>query len=231
MTHRFVDVLRTLLRPPARPVGAVEDWQAVVESWGTEFPEDYRDFLSSYGAGSIDAYLVIATALDPAGHGESTLGDLTSVARSLAQEQGDWSYPVWPENGGLICWGATVDSAVLYWDTADADPDRWPVVVRSREEEFRVYDLGMAEFVVKMLGPSGERPLESPTLYGAPNSRYLNEAEERHLKSEGVDPWEYLQELFEANEAEEYDGDDGLLVVMQPDGTLEYIPGGDIPER
>ncbi|MFI0939334.1 SMI1/KNR4 family protein [Streptomyces sp. NPDC021020] len=229
--HPSVDLLVTLMRPPSQPVGSTVDWEVARESWGVNFPRDYRDFLAAYGGGSIDDYFLVATVLDSPDHDETTLVGLTSVARSLAQEQGNWSYRVWPEEGGLICWGATVDGEALYWDTADADPDRWPVVVRGDDRKFTEYEYGMAEFIVKMLGPSAERPLESPTLYGAPNSRYLSKAEERRLENEGVDPWEYLQELFEANEADGYDGDDGLLVVMQPDGTLEYIPGGDIPER
>ncbi|MYQ44732.1 hypothetical protein GTW40_06555 [Streptomyces sp. SID4985] len=220
-----MDLLTRLLPPPSEPVGRTDDWSRVAESWGTAFPSDYRDFLAVYGAGTIDDHLLIATASPDLG--ETTLGDLTSVAsRVTASEDDDRPYPVWPEPGGLICWGATVDAAALHWDTSDADPDRWPVIVRSREGDFTRHDCGFAEFVVRMLGPSAERPLESPTLYGAPNSRFLSATEQRRLKSEGTDPWEYLEELYEANEADDYDADDGLLIMWHPDGTEEVIPGG-----
>lgn len=226
-----VSRLKTLLSPPGEPVGVIADWNQVAEAWGTSFPKDYREFLTAYGAGMIDAYLVIATVVDSEDHGESTVSKLTSVASSLAQEDGEWPYPVWPENGGLICWGATVDSAVLYWDTADPDPDRWPVVVRSREGGFVAHEFGMVDFVTRMLGPAEERPLESPTFYGAPNSRFLNKVEVKKLKRAGVDPWGYLETLYESNEAEDYDGDEDLLVTVRHDGTMEYIPGGETPEH
>ncbi len=210
MAHSAVERLSAVLAPPSTPAGRPSDWQQVAESWNTAFPSDYRDFLDVFGAGTIDDYLVLATVLDHAPDArESTVGGLTDVARSLHQEHSDWPYPVWPRNGGLICWGATIDSDVLYWDTTDSDPDRWPVVVRNREGDFTRFDFGMAEFVLRMLGPSGERPLESPRLYGAPNSRFLNRADERRIKAAGGDPWEYLEELFEANEAEEYGAEDG----------------------
>ncbi|WP_377273804.1 hypothetical protein [Peterkaempfera sp. SMS 1(5)a] len=173
---------------------------------GDGLPSDYRDFLAVYGAGTIDDYIGIGTALDRSfGHNEKMLAALTGVARSLAQEEGDCPYPVWPDKGGLICWGTTIDCAVLFWDTAGSDPDRWPVVVCNRQRNFTRLDGGMVEFLIRMLGPSGERPLVSPRLFGAPNSRFLSMAEERRLIAEGTDPWEYLEALFEGNEADDDD--------------------------
>lgn len=74
----------------------------------------------------------------------------------------------------------------------------------------------------------GERPLESPTLYGAPNSRFLGPVEERLLKKAGTDPWEYLEELYQANEAAD-ELSEGGLVVVQPDGTMTVFPGVTTP--
>ncbi|WP_457031055.1 hypothetical protein [Kitasatospora sp. P5_F3] len=196
MLHPSVELLATLLQPPSKPAGSPADWGQVATRWGVTFPGDHRDFLAVYGAGTIDDYLVVATVLDPASDlKECAVSELTSVARSLQQEDGEWPYLVRPDEGGLICWGMTVDAAVLYWDTAD--PDQWPVVVRNREGDFARFDFGMAEFVVRMLGPSGERPLGSPRLFGAPNSRFLNEGDEKRIKGSGGDPWGYLEELFE----------------------------------
>ncbi|MFG2697218.1 hypothetical protein [Kitasatospora sp. NPDC048407] len=233
MVHFAVERLSSLLVPPSKPLGCPPDWGSVAESWNVAFPGDYRDFLAVYGAGSIDDYMEIATVLDSSLGFEQgpTVSGLTEVARSLHLENSDWPYPVWPEAGGLICWGVTVDYAVLYWDTANSDPDRWSVVVRDREGEFTRFDFGMAEFVLRMLGPSGERPLSSPRLYGAPKSRFLNRDDEKRIKAAGGDPWEYLEELFEANEEDEYDEDEGLLIVYYSDGGKEEIPGGTPPER
>ncbi|MFF4345263.1 hypothetical protein ACFY00_35800 [Kitasatospora sp. NPDC001540] len=155
-----------------------------------------------YGSGTIDDHLVIAGMVD-AGPPEVTVDALTAVARSLHEENSEWPYRVWPDTGGLICWGATVSADVLYWDTTDPDPDRWTVVVRNREGDFARFDTGMAEFVLRLLGPAGERPLESPCLYGLPNSRFLNGVDRRRIEAVGGYPWEYLEELYEANEAAE----------------------------
>ncbi|WP_407918016.1 hypothetical protein [Kitasatospora sp. NE20-6] len=232
MVNPAVERLSALLVPPTDPAGRPSDWGQVAESWNTGFPGDYRDFLTVCGAGAIDDYMVVATVL---GSGpdlrESTISGLTDVARSLHQEHTDRRQSVWPQAGGLVCWGATVDCGVLHWDTTDPDSDRWPVVVRDRGGDFTRFDFGMAEFVLRILGPSGQCPLESPRLHGAPNSRFLNRADEKRIEASGGDPWEYLEELFEANEADAADAEDGLLIIHHPDSSAEAIPGGTPPSR
>ncbi|WP_377268642.1 hypothetical protein [Peterkaempfera sp. SMS 1(5)a] len=221
--------LTAVLVPPHERAGEPSDWDALSEAWGTGFPADYREFLAVYGAGAIDDYLFVATPVDPAEDGGAlTVRRRTPAAEPSGRRRAGWPYPLWPERGALLGWGATADAAELYWDTSAADPDAWTVVSRSREGTFTRHGCGMAEFILRMLGPRAERPLESPRLYGAPRSRFLGPVEERLLRKAGTDPWEYLEELYAANEAAE-GLPDGGLVLFEPDGTTVAVPDGTPP--
>ncbi|MFF2630895.1 hypothetical protein ACFVUN_34670 [Kitasatospora griseola] len=229
--HRDVGRLITVL-PPHEGAGESIDWNEVERTWGTPFPKDFQDFMAVYGVGGIDDFMAIATPAD----GEHVPGmprirSLTPTADSLRRSGMSWPYPVWPQRGGLIGWGGNSNASDFYWDTADTDPDNWPVVVRHREGTFVEYRCSMTVFILGLLGPRHTRPMENPMIYGAPNSRFYHWREERRLSEAGVEPWEYLDELFEANEAEdEMDEDDwNARPETVPLAREDVLPPGAFP--
>ncbi|WP_405363506.1 hypothetical protein OG535_39545 [Kitasatospora sp. NBC_00085] len=56
---------------------------------------------------------------------------------------------------------------------------------------------GMAEFLVRTLQEAGSLPLDRRDVFGAPHSRSFHQREEERLNTEGIDPWEYLDDLHE----------------------------------
>jgi hypothetical protein len=218
--------------PPHEGAGESIDWEEIERAWGTRFPADFRDFMAAYGVGAVDNFMFIATPED----GERVPGmprmrSLTPTAESLNSSAVAWPAPPWPQAGGLIMWGGNSNASDFYWDTTDADPDNWPVVVRSREGAFTEYRCSMTVFILGLLGPRHTRPLENPMIYGAPNSRFCHWREESRLKAAGVDPWEYLDALYEANEAEEdldeaaWDSRPAVALL----GRDDVLPPGDFP--
>jgi hypothetical protein len=213
--------------PPSLEADEVIDWSEVERSWGTAFPSDFREFIDTYGAGSIDDYLVIESPVDADEQGCPSMRLSTPTEDSYRPSSGPWPYPVRPQPGGLISWGGNIDGVAFYWSTEDPDPDRWPVVVRERHGDFLEFRCSMTVFLLGMLGPRATRPLDSPCLYGAPNSRFIPWREEERLRAGGGWPWEYLDALYEANEAEGEAIEAGLTPV--PREEPDVIPPGPLP--
>jgi len=183
--------------------GESVDWDVVGQTWGGSFPEDFRAFMEVYGRGTIDNVLAIATPLD----GSPTPGvlrcrDLTPTRPTECRVGGNVvTYPAWPAPGGLVGWGTTGGGLDLYWRTEGTDPGLWPVVVRNhRGGAATEHRMGVAEFLVRMLGDRPQRPADIPDILGSPHSRFIQADEERRLMSTGVDPWEYLDEFDDDDE-------------------------------
>jgi hypothetical protein len=62
------------------------------------------------------------------------------------------AYPIWPEPGGLLSWGATDYADMFYWDTSPGHPDRWTVVATTRGRyEWFSFAGSMSQFLVALL--------------------------------------------------------------------------------
>ncbi|MFK0159035.1 hypothetical protein ACIQVK_44075 [Streptomyces sp. NPDC090493] len=168
-------------------------------------PRDFRDFVDTYGYGSLDDIL----SLFPPGKRGQEIPDpamtaLSSVAEGeLRTFQGTVRVPPWPAEGALLSWGTTPVGYDLFWCRRGSDPDLWPVVVVGcRSGTALELPCTMAEFVVRMLGDPIDRPAYIPGIAGHPHSRYLNARDEAALDDAGEDPWEYLDDVWDAREDE-----------------------------
>ncbi|WP_157436293.1 hypothetical protein [Actinospica robiniae] len=120
-----------------------------------------------YGAGTINDELFIAAPTLRARRGYRPgfrgLVDVTTagVGRSIAEMREDavalgdeetYPFPIHPEPDGLLIWGYNGNTDVCFWDTREADPDRWPVVVfLLSSRSWERFDGGMAEFLLAIL--------------------------------------------------------------------------------
>ncbi|MFF4537244.1 hypothetical protein [Streptomyces aureus] len=98
------------------------DWAAVESRLGTALPCDYKRMVETFGPGGFDGYLDLDQ--EPSTH--------------LRQD-------------GLLMWGGTEHEDLYCWRTDGDDPDRWPVVVRSFDNEDTSFDCRAAEFVCRIL--------------------------------------------------------------------------------
>ncbi|WEO93431.1 hypothetical protein A6P39_005010 [Streptomyces sp. FXJ1.172] len=98
------------------------DWAEVESRLGTAFPGDYKRMVETFGVGAFDAYL------------------------DLNQEP--WTHL---REDGLLIWAGTEHEDQYCWRTEGDDPDRWPVVVRTFDNEDVPFDCQAAEFVCRIL--------------------------------------------------------------------------------
>ncbi|MFF3377887.1 hypothetical protein ACFYXF_33680 [Streptomyces sp. NPDC002680] len=174
--------------------GDAVDWEASAVTLGvTSFPDDYQEFVSAFGAGSIEESLFVSIPRPGAVSTPLTVGRLPEAALRSN------SMGVWQESGNgsryrledMLVWGQTNSADSLCWVTADPDPDRWPVAVWERQAGgWKVHGCGITEFLLRLLqGDFPECPVSDEALWGIQRARFLNIRDEERLLDAGVDPW------------------------------------------
>ncbi|MGW6060490.1 SMI1/KNR4 family protein [Streptomyces sp. NPDC055189] len=98
------------------------DWAEVAARLSTALPSDYKRVVETFGEGAFDGYL-----------------DLYQEPWAGLMEE------------GLLVWAGTEHEDLYCWKADGADPDRWPVVVRSFDGEDAAFDCRAAEFVCRIL--------------------------------------------------------------------------------
>ncbi|MEU3498603.1 hypothetical protein ABZ747_34575 [Kitasatospora cineracea] len=162
--------------------GDIVDWKAVEAAYGKQLPSDYRQFIDTFGRGSIEQQWVdICGPASGSAEWEGMRVD-TLPPEMLQGTADDWNLP---EQKGLyrvedmLVWGIT-EADVLTWVAVGPDPDRWPVAVWARQHSaWTVYPVGMAEFLVRLLRDEFEEwPLSDVSFRGASTARFLHEDDE-----------------------------------------------------
>jgi hypothetical protein len=151
------------------PVPVPVGWDAVHAELGTALPKDFRDLMEQVAFHEFDNFLVFTHTHHKA-PGDS--GIYVDVARNqlttlqdLAESGDSEGYRAFPEPGGLLPWADSLEGDMFFWDTTEDDPDRWTVVVASRNGSWLPYDGGMVAFLLRLADEgSGEWELP-PNLF------------------------------------------------------------------
>jgi len=170
-----VQVLADLVQAPAGHPWAV-DWSAVEARLSSKLPSDYKDYVASFGPGLLEGgYIRVAIPGIPDDWGSINYELFDHIA--LGRARLGWSrervpHPIWPERGGLLSWGATIDADMFYWDTSTVDSDRWTVVASDRsKDEWFSFAGSMSEFLVALLTRRTDVPFLAEDL-GVPPLRF-----------------------------------------------------------
>jgi hypothetical protein len=150
------NLLKLVTRPesPLFP-GTPTEWKETEERLGTSLPEDYKWYVRNYGVGLIDDFLHVFNPFSTDKYcrldltPESEAGYLLAVLRDHRQNEfaDEFPYPAYPEKGGLLPWGNTDQSIILYWLT-EGHPDTWRVVVEYPSPwEFTVFEETATSFL------------------------------------------------------------------------------------
>ncbi|GGZ90461.1 SMI1/KNR4 family protein [Streptomyces echinoruber] len=173
--------------------GDTVDWEAAAAELGVPgFPDDYREFVAAFGAGSFEDSLFVSVPRPGNPTAPLAVGRLPEDA---LQDDGMsvWQDPAVSRHRlqDMLVWGRTNGADALCWVTSGPEPNRWPVAVWARQNGgWAIHACGMAEFLLRVLRAEfAECPLSVTTLWGRGTARFLNFRDEERLLDEGIDPW------------------------------------------
>ncbi|MBP2337695.1 hypothetical protein JOF41_003873 [Saccharothrix coeruleofusca] len=105
------------------PSSHAHDWTAVEDGVGIGLPTDYKRLMDGYGDLVVGGIFIVSPDNLPAEHEVQANG----LRDWFADEPGG-ARPIHPDPGGLLLCATTEGRDVLWWDTSNPDPDRWPIL-------------------------------------------------------------------------------------------------------
>lgn len=127
-------------------------WSDIEEKHNIFFPDDYKWFISNYGTGLINDFILV---FNPFSENKNInffdqieyLLESYLISKEYDQEAFYWS--VYPEKGGLLPFGRTLNGDELYWKT-DGNPNEWKIVICDKDL-CKEYNSGLVELLYKIL--------------------------------------------------------------------------------
>lgn len=159
--------LEELVPPPSTPVEGMGDWESLEKETGLSLPEDYKEFIRTYGSGTFDCGIQVYNYLRKEDWqiGQERLTSLRSLINDLeADEQlyrssvrnpplsvSVFPLPLHPEPGGIFPWGFSQDWWDFYW-ICQGPPSHWGVAVtyKSVEEVYSFPGLSLTRFLIEL---------------------------------------------------------------------------------
>ena len=185
MTSSMQELL-SLVPPPEEPKDAKGDWNKVEGDLGLGLPEDYKQFITHYGRGTLCNLFWFASpfnCVDPticvgpkAGRPVSAREYWTfwaGIYNDWGKTERNIPFPVYPTTPGLFPWGIYGDTDVLSWYTL-GEPQQWEILYLDRQSRFlELKGLGFLGFLLAALKGTvplpddafGKDMLDQPRVY------------------------------------------------------------------
>ncbi|MEU4037176.1 hypothetical protein [Streptomyces collinus] len=140
------------------PGGRSVDWAALEAVLGTGLPSDFRALAEAYPVLVIDDFLSVSVPRPGTEASWASEAREDEILQDLYEMGDTEDYVPFPQPGGLISWAESNSGDVLYWKTSSADPDAWPVVVRTDNAEWVEFPVGAVEFLAGVYGRTIDVP-------------------------------------------------------------------------
>lgn len=164
MNSPAIDQLKQLASPPLMPSHSEGDWSVVESAMELKFPEEYKQFIQTYGCVSFGGVFQVYNFLDEKDRVEALeyLDLLRNVQSEIKQERQiileqfdgpstqQTVMPLYPEENGLVLWGTFQDGWYFYW-RPDGPPESWSIIVAFGlfERPHWVRDKSFLEFLIE----------------------------------------------------------------------------------
>src|SRR5215471_8644139 len=132
-------------------------WAEIERGIGLRLPADYKLLSEAFPSGWVRGFVRLRKPDRPSDGAQRLLGEfamdqLWTLRAWRSERQGRFPYPLYPEPGGLLSWGAIAAGGYAFWLTAPADePDSWPVVIASQDcDAWARFDGPVSEFLVEV---------------------------------------------------------------------------------
>lgn len=154
-----IEKLRLIAPPPTCPkgTGTPAQWVQLECQLRLTFPQDFKELVSSYGAGDFTGYFGVETPFysnpryTPYDDWLRLRLEGIKLAKSSYHEEAV-PFPVYPEMGGLFPWGYTGNGETMCWLT-EGESSHWPIICldNGNTKDFDRFDMPVVEFIEKWL--------------------------------------------------------------------------------
>lgn len=173
-----IEDLVRVVTPPDVPlqVDTGRSWRAIQDEIGIDLPDDLRQLATTYGSGRFCKMFMVFNPF--ASTYSQYIKFECDLLNQLMDNEGDQYIPynVFPYSPGLLPWGSDDNGHTMLWLT-DGPAEEWPIVLRSRDNEYERHDLNMTTFLEKVINQELSCLLWSQTFFDDPQKRIF-EAEE-----------------------------------------------------
>ncbi|MEU7167296.1 hypothetical protein AB0A70_22070 [Streptomyces morookaense] len=142
-----------------RPKAARDvDWEVIRQLLGVGLPSDYKELAGSYPAFGVDDFLCVH--IPRIGGEESFCNGIREdleMLTDLVDADMAHGYVAHPGPNGLVPCASSLSGDVFYWRVSGPDPDRWPIVVSGRDDDWWEFPGGLVAFLTAWLGGTMER--------------------------------------------------------------------------
>lgn len=158
---RSIDRLVELVPPPRNVPSPAGDWEVFEGQNGFPPPPDYVALWETYGLGRVgwsrqggNSWMIeLYDAFDPeqsfVQQSEWTRANFRDFQREFPEQHAQW--PIWPDAGGFLPWGATEDGDEFGWITV-GPPERWWTACHGRQmPDLEIGSGGIVATLVGML--------------------------------------------------------------------------------
>lgn len=129
-------------------------WGRVERELGTALPEDYKRLVEKYPELVVGGFIRILQpngrrpSMDIVQGVENTQAWLEHLAEEAELEGDSFPYVAYPEAGGLLRWGVTINGDYCFWRAESKVPDDWECVIsEDKGDKFTSFPGGVEEFL------------------------------------------------------------------------------------
>ena len=152
-----IDELTDLVPPPDTPseVPTRPRWTAIERKLGVSLPNDYKEYVSTYGSGLLGNFIIVANPFSTNEGVElfSVISMLCDALRERLANEGQDGVPfdIYPEIPGVLPWGGDENGNGLYWLT-EGTAEEWPCLVGAgRDSRWERFEMPMTSFLTSAL--------------------------------------------------------------------------------
>lgn len=150
----FSEITARLPLPSFPKENSELDWGEIEQNIGVELPLGYKEFVATYGTGSIGNFLWV---FNPISKNRSLNIEAIRYFQSAYDElkrdfPDDYIRPTFPNANSFLPWAVTDNGDTLVW-VIDGEPaDSWIVAIMGPDQvEEEVTEFGFVEFIARLL--------------------------------------------------------------------------------
>jgi len=154
----MIENLIKIMTPPKNPMatGSKSDWAVIENKIGTILPDDYKEYISTYGTGYIGQFLWVLNPFYE--KGSTNLMETIehfNWSYKISKEKFPEDYPreIFPKDDSLLVLGLTDNGDYLFWVyDKSKNPNGWKVgIFDSDYNEEYIYNMNMSTFLEKLV--------------------------------------------------------------------------------